>query len=187
MRACCELLQHPTIKGAMQAPLRQLTSHMLPLVNPLDTPVTFTAAVNNAEVSVKPTVEVAPNAKVELPIEWWPDAWFVDGAARKQPRYERPHARLKRALYGHPEAGALWEKKLTAVMRNGPSYIERFGGGLTAQLRAQLLARRGRHLPARRVAVNAKGGAAECGGRGTPHRSAAAPFCGASGTRAARF
>ncbi|MAS15203.1 MAG: hypothetical protein CMH69_18060 [Nitratireductor sp.] len=27
---------------------------------------------------------------------------------------------------------------LTAVMRNGPSYIERFGGGLTAQLRAQL-------------------------------------------------
>lgn len=27
---------------------------------------------------------------------------------------------------------------LAAVMRNGPSYIERFGGGLTAELRAQL-------------------------------------------------
>jgi len=27
---------------------------------------------------------------------------------------------------------------LTAIMRNGPSYIDRFGGGLTAQLRSQL-------------------------------------------------
>ena len=42
---------------------------------------------------------------VELPEAWWPDEWYFDGPARKQPKYTRPHCRLVRALYGHPEAG----------------------------------------------------------------------------------
>ena len=54
---------------------------------------------------------------VELPREWWPDSWFHDGAERQQPKYVRPHCRLKRALYGHPEAGALWEKRLVTIMK----------------------------------------------------------------------
>jgi len=57
---------------SMQAPLRQLTSHMLPLTNPLDAPVTFTAAVNNPEVTVPPSLTVEANSKAELPIEWRP-------------------------------------------------------------------------------------------------------------------
>jgi len=57
---------------AMQAPLRQLTSHMLPLHNPLDVPVTYTASVANAEVSVAAELTVEPNGKAELPIEWRP-------------------------------------------------------------------------------------------------------------------
>ena len=54
---------------------------------------------------------------VELPREWWPDSWFHDGPARMQPKYIRPHCRLLRALYGHPEAGALWEATLAAIMQ----------------------------------------------------------------------
>ena len=46
---------------------------------------------------------------VKLPREWWPDAWFFDGALRQRPKYVRPRCRLKRALYGHFEAGALWK------------------------------------------------------------------------------
>ena len=55
---------------------------------------------------------------VELPKEWWPDSWFVDGALRQIPKYDRPHCRLLRALYGHPEAGALWEARLDDIMKN---------------------------------------------------------------------
>ena len=57
---------------AMQAPLRQLTVHQLPLHNPLDVPVAFTATVNNSEVSVPASLTVDPGAKAELPIEWRP-------------------------------------------------------------------------------------------------------------------
>jgi len=56
----------------MQAPLRQLTTHMQPVTNPLDVPVTFTASVNNAEVNVPASVTVEPNTKGEVPIEWRP-------------------------------------------------------------------------------------------------------------------
>jgi len=57
---------------ALQAPLRQLTSHMLPVSNPLATAVTCTAAVNNPEVTVPASISVEPNSKAELPIEWRP-------------------------------------------------------------------------------------------------------------------
>ena len=56
----------------LQAPLRQLCQHALPLVNPLDTEVSFTAAANNAEVVVPATLVVPANGKAELPIEWRP-------------------------------------------------------------------------------------------------------------------
>ena len=51
---------------SMQAPLRQLTSHALPLTNPLDVPVSFTATVNSTEVTVAPSVEVPAKGKVEF-------------------------------------------------------------------------------------------------------------------------
>jgi len=56
----------------MQAPLRQLTSHMLPLFNPLDEPVSFTASISNAEVTVPQSLEVPAKGKAELPIEFRP-------------------------------------------------------------------------------------------------------------------
>ena len=66
---------------------------------------------------------------VELPREWRPDSWFVDGALRKVPKYDRPHCRLLRALYGHSQAGALWEIKLNDIMKNlGWSSIPGNGG-----------------------------------------------------------
>ena len=33
------------------------------------------------------------------------------------PKYERPHCRLHRALYGHPEAVALWVATPTSIMK----------------------------------------------------------------------
>lgn len=42
---------------------------------------------------------------------------FFDGSSRRKPKYVRPHCRLLRALYGHPVAGALWEKTSTAIMK----------------------------------------------------------------------
>jgi len=56
----------------MQAPLRQLSTHMLPLHNPLADPVAFTASVANPEVAVPPSFTVQPNGKAEFPIQWRP-------------------------------------------------------------------------------------------------------------------
>ena len=47
----------------LQAPLRQLCQRALPLVNPLDTEVSFTAAANNAEVVVPATLVVPANGR----------------------------------------------------------------------------------------------------------------------------
>ena len=47
----------------------------------------------------------------------------------KFPKYDRFHCRLRRALHGHPEAGAIWEAKLDDIMKNlGWSSIPRNGG-----------------------------------------------------------
>ena len=46
---------------------------------------------------------------VRLPREVWPESWFDEHG---RPRYKRPVIRLLRSLYGHPEAGAHWERKL---------------------------------------------------------------------------
>ena len=52
----------------------------------------------------------------ELPQAWWPDEWFYDGATRKKPKYRRPVVLLILALYGHPEAGALWDALLVKIL-----------------------------------------------------------------------
>ena len=39
---------------------------------------------------------------VEIPYEGWPRAWRTKG-------YKRPCCRLKKALYGHPDSGTMWE------------------------------------------------------------------------------
>ncbi len=57
---------------AMQAPLRQLSRHALPLSNPLDEPITFVSSVNNAEVSVPREFTLQPNSKADFEIEWRP-------------------------------------------------------------------------------------------------------------------
>ena len=72
----------------------------------------FNAFLRDAETAYLQAVIDTPNripTFVELPREWWPDSWFKDGAGREIPKYDRPHCRLLKALYGHPEAGALWE------------------------------------------------------------------------------
>jgi hypothetical protein len=53
---------------------------------------------------------------VELPRDWWPNSWFVDGKARQVPKYRRPVCLLLLALYGHPESGRLWEILAEAVL-----------------------------------------------------------------------
>ena len=52
---------------------------------------------------------------VELPRDWWPDSWFYD-ALRQIPKYVRPLVILCRALYGHPEAGYLWDATFTSIL-----------------------------------------------------------------------
>jgi hypothetical protein len=62
---------------------------------------------------------------VELPKEWWPDTWFVDGHKRLIPKYKRPVCLMCLGLYGHPEAGALWELKLNGILdANGWRKVE---------------------------------------------------------------
>ena len=56
----------------MQAPLRQLSRHQLPLTNPLDTDVAFTAACDHSEVSVPAQLVLPASGRAELPIEWRP-------------------------------------------------------------------------------------------------------------------
>ena len=46
---------------------------------------------------------------VRLPKEVWPESWFDKNG---RPLFRRPVIRLLRSLYGHPEAGAHWERKL---------------------------------------------------------------------------
>ena len=44
----------------------------------------------------------------------WPKSWFnSDGS----PKYKDPVCILKRSLYGHPESGPIWDKKMTKCMR----------------------------------------------------------------------
>ena len=69
---------------------------------------------------------------VELPREWWLEFRFVDGATRSIPRYERPHCRLLKARYGHPEVGALWGAKLDGIMKDfGLHAVQGTGGVYT--------------------------------------------------------
>eukprot|EP00971_Amphidinium_carterae_P115257 2283084-Amphidinium_carterae.1 len=49
-----------------------------------------------------------------LPREVWPARWFDKSG---QPLYRTPVCRLKKALYGHPESGAVWEKHLEGVLK----------------------------------------------------------------------
>ena len=54
---------------------------------------------------------------VSLPQSYWPNAWFEDGAKRLKPKYRNPYVLLIKALYGHPESGALWEKLLAGALK----------------------------------------------------------------------
>ena len=51
---------------------------------------------------------------VRLPKSWWPPEWFrPDGT----PKFHDPVVLLVRALYGHPESGALWDKHLREILK----------------------------------------------------------------------
>lgn len=54
-----------------------------------------------------------PKTWVRLPRAWWPISWF---AADGKPLYRDPVCILAKALYGHPESGAVWEAHLGKVM-----------------------------------------------------------------------
>ena len=51
-----------------------------------------------------------PPCWVELPSDAWPDGVDVS-------KYQRPVVRLCKALYGHPDAGAMWEKHCNMQVR----------------------------------------------------------------------
>ena len=54
-----------------------------------------------------------PATWVRLPKSMWPPEWFSkDG----KPIYSDPVVPLLKALYGHPESGALWEKHLASIL-----------------------------------------------------------------------
>ena len=51
---------------------------------------------------------------MDTPKFLWPKTWFkVDGS----PKYKDPVCILKRALYGHPECGPIWDKRMHKVMK----------------------------------------------------------------------
>ena len=54
-----------------------------------------------------------PATWVRLPRPMWPPEWLTkDG----KPVYSDPVVPLPKALYGHPESGALWEKHLASIL-----------------------------------------------------------------------
>ena len=54
-----------------------------------------------------------PRTWVLLPKSWWPASWFTENG---EPKYWDPVCPLQRALYGHPESGAIWEKHLSSIL-----------------------------------------------------------------------
>ena len=72
----------------------------------------FNASRRDADTAYLQAVIDTPTRTPTLP-----DSWFYDGALRQIPKYDRPHCRLLRALYGHPEAGALWEARLDRILK----------------------------------------------------------------------
>ena len=50
-----------------------------------------------------------PTTWVRLPKAWWPATWGT--------KYRDPVVKLRLALYGHPESGALWDKHLGAILK----------------------------------------------------------------------
>ena len=53
-----------------------------------------------------------PRTWVRLPKTWWPASWLTENG---EPQYWDPVCPLQRALYGHPESGAIWEKHLSSI------------------------------------------------------------------------
>jgi hypothetical protein len=49
-----------------------------------------------------------PETWVRLPKQWWPASWHG--------KFHDPVVKLRLALYGHPESGALWDKHLAKVL-----------------------------------------------------------------------
>ena len=45
---------------------------------------------------------------VEIPRDWWPDSWFVDRAARTQPRFHRPAVPLRMCGLGRQLSAEQW-------------------------------------------------------------------------------
>jgi hypothetical protein len=56
-----------------------------------------------------------PKTWVRLPKSWWPASWFD---SKGQPKFWDPVCPLQRALYGHPESGAIWEKHLASILED---------------------------------------------------------------------
>jgi len=55
-----------------------------------------------------------PRTWIRLPKFLWPKSWFyADGT----PKYHDPVCILQKALYGHPESGLIWDKKMHKVMK----------------------------------------------------------------------
>ena len=59
-----------------------------------------------------------PTTWVLLPEELWPEEWWhVAPDGTKTPKYDKPVVILKKALYGHPDAGTYWEMHLNEHLR----------------------------------------------------------------------
>ena len=54
-----------------------------------------------------------PATWVQLPRSMWPPEWFTKD---RKPVYADTVVPLLKALYGHPESGALWEKHLASIL-----------------------------------------------------------------------
>ena len=53
-----------------------------------------------------------------LPEELWPDEWWIEHSdGTRTPKYDKPVVILKKALYGHPDAGTYWEMHLNECLR----------------------------------------------------------------------
>ena len=76
----------------------------------------FTPKVRDAtQAYIQAVIDKAgrPRTWVRLPKAWWPDHWYDTSGV---PLYYDPVVVLVRALYGHPESGALWDRHLRVIL-----------------------------------------------------------------------
>ena len=95
-----EISQTPATMNAVRIALTFAAAHSLDV---------SVRDAQQAYIQAKIVRQGAPDTFIRLPRPWWPKGWHG--------KYRDPVCRLIKALYGHPESGAIWQVHLDVRLR----------------------------------------------------------------------